>query len=86
MRSILASGLALGLSIITLCASADAATVRRFKPHQGHLRPGQRVTVPQGYYYPAQRVPVAKSFAVPGWTEEETAKWLYNASSGSGKY
>src|SRR5258707_9598460 len=41
MRSVLALGL-----LITLCASADAATVRRFKPHERHLRPTQGVTVP----------------------------------------
>ena len=44
MRSVLVLGL-----LITLCASANAATVRRSKPPEGHLRPGQRVTVPKGY-------------------------------------
>ena len=62
MRSVLALGL-----LITLCASANAATVRRFKPPEGHLRLRERVTVPS----------VTKGFAVPGWTEEETRKWLY---------
>jgi hypothetical protein len=66
MRPVLALGL-----LITLCASANAATVHRSKPPQGHLRPGQRVTVPKGY-------------AVPGWTDEETRKWLYNGSAASG--
>jgi hypothetical protein len=66
MRSVLALGL-----LITLCASADAATVLRSKRPVGHLRPVQRVTVPKGY-------------AVPGWTDEETRKWLYNGSAGSG--
>jgi len=61
--------LALGL-FVTLCASANAATVHRSK-HRDHLRPGQHVTVPNGY-------------AVPGWTDEETRKWLYNGSSASG--
>ena len=60
MRSVLAFGL-----LITLCASANAATVRRSKP--GHLRPAQRVTVPQGY-------------AVPGWTDEQTRYWLDSAT------
>jgi hypothetical protein len=50
MRSVLVLGL-----LITLCASANAATVHRSKPPEGHLRPGQRITVPKGY-------------AVPGWT------------------
>ena len=54
--------LAVGLLII-LCASADAATVLRSKRPEGHLRPGQRVTVPERY-------------AVPGWTDEQTRKWL----------
>jgi hypothetical protein len=66
MRSVLVLGL-----LITLCASANAATVHRSKPPEGHLRPGQRVTVPTGY-------------AVPGWTDEQTRKWLYNGSSASG--
>jgi hypothetical protein len=66
MRSVLA----LGLSII-LCASANAATVHRFKRPEGHLRPGQGVTVPKG-------------FAVPGWTDEQTRKWLDNGSAPSG--
>jgi len=62
----------LGLTItFILCASADAATVRRCKPPAGHLRPVQHVTVPNGY-------------AVPGWTDEETRKWLYNGSAASG--
>ena len=56
MRSLLALGL-----LITLCASANAATVHRSKPPEGHLRPAQRVTVPKGY-------------AGHGWTDEETRK------------
>jgi hypothetical protein len=95
MRSIPALRLALGLSIITLCGSAGAATAHRFKPHHGHLRSGQRVAVHQDYYregyfperhYPAQAAVAAKQFAVPGWTDAQTSKWLYDASAGSGKY
>jgi hypothetical protein len=85
MRSILALRPALGLLVIIWSAAADAATAHRFKAHQGHLRPGQRVTVPQSYY-PAPPVPAARSFTVPGWTAEETEKWLHNASAGSGKF
>jgi hypothetical protein len=49
---------------ITLCAaSADAATVHRSKPPVARLRASQRVTVPE-------------HFTVPGWTEEETRKWM----------
>jgi hypothetical protein len=58
--------LALGL-LITLCASAAAAMVHRSKPPVGNLRPAQRVTVPQTY-------------AVPGWTDEQTRYWLDNAT------
>jgi hypothetical protein len=64
------SVLTLGV-LITLCAPANAATVHRSKQSEDHLRPGQHVTVPRGY-------------AVPGWTDEETRKWLYNGSAGSG--
>jgi hypothetical protein len=66
MRSMLALGL-----LISLCASANAATVLRSKRPAAHLRPVQRVTVPEGY-------------AVPGWTDEETRKWLYNGSAAAG--
>ena len=62
MRSVLAFGL-----LITLCASANAATVRRSKPPEGHVRPAQSVTVPKGY-------------AVPGWSDEQTRYWLDNAT------
>ena len=62
MRSVLALAL-----LITLCASANAATVHRFKPPGGHLRQGQLVTVPKGY-------------AVPGWTDEQTRYWLNSAT------
>ena len=95
MRSILALRLAFGLSIIALCASTDAATAHRFKPHHAHLRAGQRVAVPQrtyrgGYssedYTPAQGAVGSRHFAVPGWTDQETSKWLYDASAGSGKF
>jgi hypothetical protein len=62
MRSVLVLSL-----LITWCASANAATVHRAKPPEGHLRPGQRVTVPKGY-------------AVPGWTDEQTRYWLDSAT------
>jgi hypothetical protein len=66
MRSVLALGL-----LVTLCTSANAATVHRSRPPERHLRPLQRIIVPKGY-------------AVPGWTDEETRKWLYNGSAASG--
>jgi hypothetical protein len=70
MRFVLAVGL-----LITLHASADAATAHRSKPpapaHQPvTVRPGQNVTAPT-------------RFAIPGWTDEQTQDWLNNASRGS---
>jgi hypothetical protein len=86
MRSILALRLAFGLLIIAWCASTGAATAHRFRPHRAHLRVGY----PEGYHpensYPAQGAVGPRHFAVPGWTEQETSKWLYDASAGSGKY
>jgi hypothetical protein len=60
IRSVLALGL-----LITLCASANAATVLRSKLPVGRLRPAQHVTVPERY-------------TVPGWTDEQTRKWMTN--------
>jgi hypothetical protein len=60
------SVLAFGL-LITLCGVAAAAKVHRARPPESHLRQGQPVTAP-------------KSYAVPGWTEEETRKWLDDAT------
>ena len=56
-------------TLITLCASANAAAAHRSKPREGHLRPIQSVTAP------------SPQFAVPGWTDEETRQWLYNGSA-----
>jgi hypothetical protein len=67
MRAVLALGL-----LITVCASANAATVHTFKSPKGHLRPVQHVIGP------------SPRFAVPGWTDEETRQWLYDGSAGSG--
>jgi hypothetical protein len=65
MRSVLALGV-----LMTLYASASAATVHR----PSHLRARQHVIVPsQGATTPR--------FAVPGWTDEGTRRWLDNASS-----
>jgi hypothetical protein len=54
--------LALGL-LIALCTSASAATVHRSKLPAGHSHPVQNVTVPERY-------------TVPGWTDQETQKWM----------
>jgi len=71
MRSILV------LSTLTIfCAPADAATVRHSRSIQYHARPEHGVTAPdvrKGYAVP-------KSYAVPGWTDGETQKWLDDAT------
>jgi hypothetical protein len=70
MRSFLAAAL-----LVTLCASADAATVHRFRaPAYGHQRSAVR---------PAPNVTAPAHFALPGWTDEQTQEWLDNASRGS---
>ena len=76
MRSVLALGL-----LITLCASASAATVHRFNRPERHLRAYPRMTV-----QPSQRVTSPMRFAVPGWSDEQTRSWLDNASAASGLY
>jgi hypothetical protein len=72
MRSVFA----LSLSIIW-CASADAVTVHRSRPHQAHFR-----TQPPVVTQPGQRATALTRFAVPGWTDQQTRKWLDNANSG----
>jgi hypothetical protein len=65
MRPVLVLGL-----LITLCASANAATVHRSKPATvHHLRTRQHVIV-----RPSEGV--TPGFAVPGWTDEQTRQWL----------
>jgi hypothetical protein len=71
MRSVIALGL-----LVALCASADAATAHRARsrtvqagrPEHLIVRPSQDVTAPA-------------RFAVPGWTDGETRRWLDNATS-----
>jgi hypothetical protein len=65
MRSILALGL-----LITLCASANAATVHQSRPRHVIVRPSQ------GVFAPGAR------FAVPGWTDDATRRWRDDASAG----
>jgi hypothetical protein len=60
--------LAVGLLVI-LCAPADAATVRHPRARQ------HAVTRP-----PVPATPTVR-FAVPGWSDEATSRWLNNASS-----
>jgi len=63
--------LALGLLVI-LSASTNAATVRHLRARQPSVtRPPTDVTPPA-------------RFAVPGWSDEATRRWLDNASAGVG--
>jgi hypothetical protein len=64
------SVLVLGL-LISLCAAADAAPAHRSKQPRGHILPDTRPAAPSSY-------------AVPGWTEEQTRSWLDNASGPKG--
>jgi len=68
----------LGL-LITLCASADAATLHRSKPPTVHSHTRQHDIV-----RPSQAVTAPGRFAVPGWTDEQTQYWLDNATSCAG--
>jgi hypothetical protein len=74
MRSVFTIGL-----LITLCASANAATLHRGKPPTLRLRTRQHVIV-----RPSQGVTAPGRFAVPGWTDEQTQYWLDNATSCAG--
>jgi hypothetical protein len=63
-------------TLIIMCASADAATVRHSRPIRHHARPEYGAAAPdvrKGYAAP-------KSYAVPGWTDGETQKWLDDAT------
>ena len=62
------SVLALGL-LIALC-SANAAKVHHSESRHVIVRPSQGVTAP------------GARFAVPGWTDDATRRWLDDASSG----
>ena len=62
---------ALGL-LIALYTSANAAPVHHPKRQHVIVRPDQGVTAPG-------------RFAVPGWSDEATRRWLDNASSGVGR-
>ena len=65
----------LALGLITLCASAGAATMHRSKsPARAH----QHITV-----RPRQSITGSPRFSVPGWTDEQTQYWLNNAERGA---
>jgi hypothetical protein len=64
--------LALGL-LIVLSTSANATTMRHAHPRHPEVdRPGANVMPPA-------------RFAVPGWSDEATQRWLNNASSNVGR-
>jgi hypothetical protein len=74
MRSLLTVGLS-----IALCASAGAQTGNHAKASAAHHHMRQPVIVPpgQGTARPAR-------FSVPGWSDEQTQRWLDNATSCEG--
>lgn len=64
----------LALSVlIVLCSFANAATVRHARP------PRPAVERPSAETNPRAR------FAVPGWSDDATQRWLNNASSNVGR-
>jgi hypothetical protein len=68
------SALALGV-LIVLNASANAAS--------GHHSRARQAIVPRSQHLVATDRAMAAgrpSFAVPGWTEEETRRWMDNAT------
>ncbi|WP_342729734.1 hypothetical protein [Bradyrhizobium sp. B117] len=75
MRSVLAKGLLMGL-LIVLCTAANAAPAHRSRAH--HPRdPAVDRSGPD--------VNPRARFAVPGWSDEATQRWLDNASSNVGR-
>jgi hypothetical protein len=70
MRSVLALGL-----VIALCATASAAPV-----HRSRARPHAAVSSSQGVTAPGARTATPR-FAVPGWSDEDTRRWLDGASA-----
>ena len=73
MRAILALGLLVALSV-----AASAAPARHAKRQDHFRRPLVIDPAGQGVTPPAR-------FAVPGWSDEATRRWLDNASSGVGR-
>ena len=70
---ILASVLVLG-ALVASCASANAATA-----HRQRARP--HVTAGPGHVTAPGAPAGTARFAVPGWSEESTERWLDNASA-----
>lgn len=70
MRSILILALSL---LIVLCTFANAATLRHARaPHPAVERPSADTNS-------------RARFAVPGWSDDATQRWLNNASSNVGR-
>jgi len=71
MRALLSAGL-VGLSLVP-CSAVEAATAHHPRArHETVHRP------------PTNASPPAR-FAVPGWSDEATRRWLNNASSNVGR-
>jgi hypothetical protein len=65
----------LGL-LIALCAPGTAATVHRSTPPQ--LRTREHVFVPPTQLVAPGQGVATPGFAVPGWTDEATRRWMDN--------
>lgn len=71
MRTVLTAVLVLGLTT-GCCAPTVAATAHRLRPRpHGTVNPGQAVNAPAG----------APRLSVPGWSDEDTRRWMDNASA-----
>jgi hypothetical protein len=73
MRPVFASVLMVGLSV-GLCVCANAATVHRARSHVT-ADPGPRAAT---VGTPTKGAP---RLAVPGWSDEDTRRWMDNASA-----
>jgi hypothetical protein len=70
MRCLLVFGL-----LVASCATSSAAT-------HGPIRPAARLHVQKHRLVnPSAALPARQRFAVPGWSNEDTERWLDNASS-----
>jgi hypothetical protein len=70
MRSVLASGLLIGLF-----ASADAAP-------QHHPRARQHIVIRPNQVIRPDPGGATPRFAVPGWSDESTRRWMDNVAAG----
>lgn len=70
MRCLLVFGL-----LLASCATSSAAT-------HGPIRPAARLHVQKHRLVnPSAALPARQWFVVPGWSNEDTERWLDNASS-----